>query len=128
MKTYMECETCKNFGDCGSDDWRERVYLHDEGKDCHELNNYSQEFPLEFKGDPNTAFINWRAKDTRTPYEQYEAGEKWIYVDFRELESFKDEEPETITREEYYDRYIRRSQSRHTTLNYYPVKNFKFKL
>ena len=32
---YPECNTCKEYGSCGCDDWRERAYLHREGKDCH---------------------------------------------------------------------------------------------
>ncbi len=33
---YEDCMTCKNFGNCGCDDLREREYLHREGKDCYE--------------------------------------------------------------------------------------------
>ena len=30
-----DCETCKNFNNCGCDDLREREYLRREGKDCY---------------------------------------------------------------------------------------------
>ena len=63
-----------------------------------------EKFPMEFIGDPNTALINYRARDTRTPYEQYEAGEKWIYVDLRDF--FPNEKPYTISREGYYDKFL----------------------
>lgn len=79
-------------------------------------------FPMKFIGDPNTALINYRARDTRTPYEQYEAGEKWIYVDLRDF--FPDEKPYTISREEYYDKLLHprhseymRSVSKYSKLN-----------
>ena len=81
-----------------------------------------EKFPMDFIGDPNTALINYRARDTRTPYEQYEAGEKWIYVDNRKF--FPDQNPYTISREGYYDRFL---HPRHFEQNHYPYakKNFK---
>lgn len=36
--TYLGCETCEDYGKCGCDDWRERYYLHNEGKDCYRPN------------------------------------------------------------------------------------------
>ena len=82
---------------------------------------YVQKYPIEFKGNPNTSLINYRAKDTRTPYEQYKAGEEWIYVDLRHIGGiFKDMKPETITREEYYNKYLN-----HNCSNYYLRRNFK---
>lgn len=82
---------------------------------------YVQKYPIEFEANPNTSFINYRAKDTRTPYEQYEAGEKWIYVDLRDIGGiFKDMKPETLTREEYYNKYLNLDCS-----NYYPRRNIK---
>lgn len=81
-----------------------------------------ESFPMDFIGDPNTALINYRARDTRTPYEQYEAGEKWIYVDLRDF--FPNEKPYTISREGYYDKFIHprhleymHSISKYSTLN-----------
>lgn len=79
-------------------------------------------FPMDFIGDPNTALINYRARDTRTPYEQYAAGEKWIYVDLRDF--FPDAKPYTISREGYYDKFLHprhseymRSVSKYSKLN-----------
>lgn len=80
-----------------------------------------EKFPMKFVGDPNTAFINYRAKDTRTPYEQYEAGEEWIYVDLRHIGGhLKDMKPETISRREYYNKYLDYDYSKY----YYSKKNF----
>ena len=81
-----------------------------------------EKFPMDFIGDPNTALINYRERDTRTPYEQYEAGEKWIYVDLRDF--FPNEKPYTISREGYYDKFLHprhleymRSISKYSKLN-----------
>lgn len=64
---------------------------------------YIEKFPMDFYADPNTAFVKPES-DTRTPYEQYEAGEKWIYVDFRDL--FPNQEPYWITRDGYFDKFL----------------------
>lgn len=78
-------------------------------------------FEEDFYANPNTAFIKPNP-DTRTPYEQYEAGEKWIYVDLREL--FPNEEPYWISREGYDDKFLHprhleymRSISKYSKLN-----------
>jgi len=63
---------------------------------------YIEKFPMEFYADPRTAFI--KPVDTRTPYEQYESGKKWIYVDLSDI--FPDEKPYWITREGYYNKFI----------------------
>lgn len=60
-------------------------------------------FEQDFYADPNTAFIKPNP-DTRTPYEQYEAGEEWIYVDLSDL--FPNEKPYTISRQGYYDKFL----------------------
>ena len=39
MIYHQSCETCKNFGNCGCDDLREREYLRREGKDCYKSTN-----------------------------------------------------------------------------------------
>lgn len=61
-------------------------------------------------------------KDSRTPYEQYEAGEKWIYVDLHDF--FPDHKSYTISREAYYDKFL---HPRHYEQGYYPRKNFEIK-
>ena len=80
-----------------------------------------EKFPMNFIADPNTAFVKPKP-DTRTPYEQYEAGEKWIYVDLRDF--FPNEKPYTISREGYYDKFLHprhlehmRSISKYSKLN-----------
>lgn len=62
-------------------------------------------FEEDFYADPNTAFVKPKP-DTRTPYEQYESGEKWIYVDLRKF--FPNQEPYWITRDGYFDRFLHR--------------------
>ena len=62
-----------------------------------------ERFEEDFYADPNTAFVK-PSPDIRTPYEQYEAGEKWIYVDLREF--FPNEEPYWITRDGYFDKFL----------------------
>lgn len=81
-----------------------------------------EKFPMKFIGDPNTALINYRARDTRTPYEQYADGEKWIYVDLRDF--FPNEKPYAISREGSYDKFLHprhseymRSVSKYSKLN-----------
>lgn len=82
-----------------------------------------EKFEQDFYADVTTAFIKPdRTKDTRTPYEQYKAGEEMIYVDFRDLSYFKDKEPELLTRDEYAHRYLGKPYE------YYVHKNFKIKL
>lgn len=64
-------------------------------------------FEEEFYADPKTMFIKTdRTKDTRTPYEQYEAGEEMIYVDNRKF--FPNQEPYWITRDGYFDKFLHR--------------------
>lgn len=60
-------------------------------------------FEEDFYANPNTAFVK-PEPDTRTPYEQYEAGAKWIYVDLREF--FPNKEPYWITRDGYFDKFL----------------------
>ena len=62
-----------------------------------------EKFSMDFYADPNTAFIK-PEKDDRTPYQQYESGAKWIYVDLSDF--FPNQEPYWITRDGYYDRFL----------------------
>ena len=57
----QDCNTCKDYGNCGCDDLMERAYLHREGKDCY---------------NPN---IKENQKNTKTPSysEIYEAEDAW---------------------------------------------------
>lgn len=61
-------------------------------------------------------------KESRTPYEQYEAGEEWIYVDLRDF--FPDNEPYTISREEYYEKFL---HPRHYIMGHYTRLNYEIK-
>lgn len=60
-------------------------------------------------------------KESRTPYEQYKAGEEMIYVDLRDIYFFKDKEPEWLTRGEYEHRYLGKPY------DMYVCKNYKIK-
>ena len=80
---------------------------------------YLEEFPETFHADPNTAFIK-PEPDTRTPIEQYEAGEEWIYIDNTDL--FPHTEPRWINRNRYFDEYL------HPRHQLKPRKNFDLKL
>lgn len=62
-----------------------------------------ERFEEDFYADPNTALIKPKP-DTRTSYEQYEAGEKWIYVDLSDL--FPNEKPYWISRGGYFDKFL----------------------
>ena len=62
-----------------------------------------ERFPQDFHVNPNTALIKPKP-DTRTPYEQYEAGEKWIYVNLSDL--LPNVKPYWITRDGYYDKFL----------------------
>lgn len=64
-----------------------------------------ERFEEDFYANPNTAFAKPKP-DTRTPYEQYEAGEKWIYVDLSDL--FPNEKPHWISRDGYFDKFLHR--------------------
>ena len=81
-----------------------------------------EEFPMDFYANPLTSFIKLKP-DTRTPHEQYEAGEKWIYVDLRDF--FPNQEPYWITRDGYFDRFMHRRHleymrsMRNNKLNWY---------
>lgn len=61
---YPKCNTCKEYGSCGCDDWRERAYLHNEGKDCHRPNPdvYVQEENVKTAKIPSNAQI-YEAED-----------------------------------------------------------------
>ena len=76
-----------------------------------------EKFEEDFYADSKTMFIKSdRTKDTRTPYEQYEAGEEIIYVDLSDIN--KDWKPELMTRGEYRHRFLIPSAD-------YPKRNFK---
>lgn len=80
-----------------------------------------ERFEEDFYADPKTMFIKPdKTKDTRTPYEQYEAGEEIIYVDSSDIN--KDWKPELMTRGEYRHRFLIPLEK---SMNYYPKKNFK---
>lgn len=77
-------------------------------------------FPEPFHADPNTAFIK-PEPDTRTPIEQYKAGEEWIYIDFSDFFPHK---PYWIHRNRYYDQYL---HPRHLK-DLIPRKNYSISL
>jgi hypothetical protein len=80
-----------------------------------------ERFEEDFYADPKTMFIKPdRTKDTRTPYEQYVAGEKIIYVDLSDINEIWN--PELMTREEYCHRFIAPPA---ISTNFYSAKNFK---
>jgi isocitrate dehydrogenase kinase/phosphatase len=62
-----------------------------------------ERFEEDFYANPNTAFVK-PEPDTRTPYEQYASGEKWIYVDLRDI--FPNEKPYWISRDGYFDKFL----------------------
>lgn len=57
--------------------------------------------------------------DKRTPFEQYEAGEEWIYVDLRDF--FPNEKPYWMSRYGYFDKFL---HIRHRE-NFRPARNIK---
>ena len=58
-----------------------------------------------------------RANDTRTPFEQYDAGEKYIYVDLSDL--FENNQPAIYSRDAYHNKFLNHP------LPYYTKKNYK---
>lgn len=59
-----------------------------------------------------------RANDTRTPFEQYDAGEKYIYVDLSDL--FENSQPEIYSRDAYHNTFLITG-----SLPFYSKKNYK---
>lgn len=82
-----------------------------------------EEFPMDFYANPNTALIKPKP-DTRTPYEQYEAGEKWIYVGLCDF--FPNEKPYWISRDGYFDKFLHRRHLEYMC-SIRNNKNFKLK-
>lgn len=60
-----------------------------------------------------------RANDIRTPFEQYDAGETYIYVDLSDL--FENYKPAIYSRDAYHNKFLF-----NRPLPYYTYKNYKF--